>query len=57
MRFYTHTGGNYEVIQNSLAFPTIRAADLTQYLASSKTEGQTAALKAFRQMLNSRASS
>ncbi|HEX7317038.1 MAG TPA: Uma2 family endonuclease [Pyrinomonadaceae bacterium] len=56
-RFYKLTGENYEVIQNSLAFPTITAEDLTQYLEQSKTEGQTAALKAFRRMLRSRTSS
>lgn len=56
-RFYKLTGENYEVIQNSLAFPAITAEDLTQYLEQSKTEGQTAALKVFRQMLRSRASS
>jgi Uma2 family endonuclease len=56
-RFYKLAGENYEVIKNSLAFPTITAEDLTQYLEQSKTEGQTAALKALRQMLRSRASS
>lgn len=56
-RFYKLAGENYEVTQNSLAFPTLAAEDLTQYLERSKNEGQTAALKAFRQMLRSRASS
>jgi Uma2 family endonuclease len=56
-RFYELTGENYEVIQNSLAFPLLTAEDLAQYLELSKVKGQTAALKAFRQMLRSRASS
>ena len=53
-RFYKLTGENYEVIQNSLAFPVLTPKVVTQYLELSKTEGQTAALKAFRQMLRSR---
>lgn len=57
MRFYKLAGESYEVMQNSLAFPTLTARVITQYLELSKTEGQTAALKAFRQMLRSRASS
>ncbi|MCA1620126.1 MAG: Uma2 family endonuclease [Acidobacteria bacterium] len=56
-RFYKLTGESYEVIQNSRAFPTLRAKVITQYLELSKTDGHTAALKAFRQMLRSRASS
>ena len=56
-RFYKLMGENYEVIQNSLAFPALTAKVITQYLELSKTDGQTAALKAFRQTLRSRASS
>lgn len=55
--FYKLVGENYELIQNSLAFPLLTAEDLAQYLALSKVKGQTVALKAFRQMLRSRASS
>lgn len=55
--FYKLTGENYETIQNSLAFPLLTAEDLTRCLEQSKVEGQTATLKAFRQMLRSRASS
>jgi Uma2 family endonuclease len=55
--FYKLAGANYEVIQNSLAFPNFSARELTQYLEQSKTEGQTAALTTFLQMLRSRASS
>ena len=56
-RFYKLTGETYEVIQSSLAFPLLTAEDLTRCLGQSKVEGQTATLKAFRQMLRSRASS
>lgn len=55
--FYQLVGENYELIQNSLAFPLLTAEDLAQHLELNKTDGQTAALKAFRQMLRSRASS
>lgn len=55
--FYKLVGEGYETIRNSIAFPTLTAEDLTQYLEQSKTEGQTAALKTFRQMLRARASS
>lgn len=56
-RFYELAGKNYEVIQNSRAFPTLTANVITQHLELRKTDGHTAALKAFRQMLRSRASS
>ena len=52
--FYKLTGESYEVIQGSLAFPSLTPEDLTQHLELSKTEGQTAAAKAFRQTLRSR---
>jgi len=55
--FYKLAGENYEVVQNSLAFPLLAADDLAQYLELSKVKGQSVALKAFRQMLRSRASS
>jgi Uma2 family endonuclease len=57
MRFYKLAGENYELIQNSLTFPVLTAEDLTQCLEQSKTEGQTAAAKAFRRVLRSRLSS
>jgi hypothetical protein len=57
VRFYKLAGENYELIQNSLTFPILTAEDLKQCLEQSKTEGQTAAAKAFRQMLRSRVSS
>lgn len=53
-RFYKLAGENYEVIQNSLAFPLLTAEDLAQYLELSKVKGQSVALKAFRRMLRSR---
>ena len=55
--FYKLTGENYEVIQNSLAFPLLTAEDLARHLELSKVKGQSVALKAFRQMLRSRTSS
>jgi Uma2 family endonuclease len=55
--FYKLAGEGYEVIQSSLAFPNFSSQDLTRYLEQSKTEGQTAAAKAFRQMLRALASS
>ena len=55
-RFYKLAGGNYEAVQNSLAFPTLADKVITQYLELSKADGHTAALKAFRQMLRSRTS-
>jgi Uma2 family endonuclease len=56
-RFYELVNENYEHIQNSRAFPTLTANVITQHLELRKTDGHTAALKAFRQMLRSRASS
>ncbi|HEX7956995.1 MAG TPA: Uma2 family endonuclease [Pyrinomonadaceae bacterium] len=55
--FYKLAGENYEVTQDSIAFPTLTAQDLTQYVERSKIEGQTAVLAAFQQTLRSRASS
>ena len=54
-RFYGLVGELYEVIQNSRAFPILTANVITQYLELRKTDGYTAALKAFRHMLRSRA--
>jgi Uma2 family endonuclease len=55
--FYTLTDEGYEKIKNSVAFPTLAAAELTQYLEQRKAEGHSKALRAFRQMLSARASS
>ena len=54
--FYALVGGGYEKIQNSIAFPVLTAADLTQYLEQRKMEGHSKALRAFRQLLRSRTS-
>jgi Uma2 family endonuclease len=54
--FYKLVGENYETIRNSIAFTILTAEDLTWCLGQSKVEGQTATLKAFRQMLRSRTS-
>jgi Uma2 family endonuclease len=56
-RFYKLVGESYEVTQDSIAFPGFGTQDFAQYLERSAIEGQTAAAKAFRQMLRSRASS
>ena len=55
--FYKLAGESYEVMQDSIAFPGFTAQDFGQYLERSGVEGQTAAAKAFRQMLRSRFSS
>lgn len=55
--FYKLVGESYETIRNSIAFPILTAQDLAQCLRRSKVEGQTAALRAFRQMLRARVSS
>lgn len=56
-RFYKLAGDSYEVIQDSHTFPTLTANIITQHLELRKTDGHTAALKAFRQTLRSRTSS
>ncbi len=55
--FYALVDEEYEKIQKSVAFPMLTAADLTQHLERRKAEGHSKALRAFRQMLRSRASS
>ena len=57
VHIYGLAGDGYEKIQNSLAFPMMSAADLTQYVEQRRTEGRKAALAAFRQMVRSRVSS
>jgi Uma2 family endonuclease len=52
--FYQLSGTVYREIQNSVAFPVLAAADLTRFVERSKTEGQTAALAAFRKSLRER---
>ena len=55
--FYRLSGEGYESMESSLAFPSLSAQDLTQYMEQSKTEGQTTALTAFIKVLGSRTSS
>lgn len=55
--FYSLAGEGYEKIERSIAFPTLAAADLTQFLEQRKTEGHSRTLRAFRQMLRLRTSS
>jgi Uma2 family endonuclease len=57
VHIYGLVGDGYEKIQDSLAFPMISAAYLTKYLEQRKAEGHAKALRAFRKMLRSRASS
>lgn len=57
VHIYGLAGDGYEKVQNSLAFPVMSAADLTQYVAQRGTEGRKAALASFRQMVRSRLSS
>ncbi|HEX8890474.1 MAG TPA: Uma2 family endonuclease [Pyrinomonadaceae bacterium] len=54
---YQLTGQTYAETNDSLAFPSLTAAALTDFIAQSKTQGQTAALIAFRQWWRSHSSS
>lgn len=51
-RFYQLAEQSYQEIRHSLAFPVLTSAALTDFLAQSKTSGQSAALAAFRPWLN-----
>ena len=53
---YLLKGPEYEEVSSSLAFPILTTAALTQFLEQSKTEGQTAALRSFREWLRGRKS-
>lgn len=53
---YQRTEQAYAEVSHSVAFPLLPAAALTEYLERSKTEGQTAALKAFRRWVRAQAS-
>ena len=55
--FYKLAGENYEVMLESIAFPGFTVQDFGQYMERSRVKGYTAAAKAFRRMLRSRASS
>jgi Uma2 family endonuclease len=52
--FYRLAGAEYEAIENSLAFASLAATDLARFVGLSKTEGQTAALAAFREEVRAR---
>ncbi len=56
MLFYQRTGQGYVEVSHSLAFPLLPAEVLTEFLERSKREGQTAALKAFRQWVRTQVS-
>ena len=52
--FYQLVGEEYQVMDNSLAFASLAATDLARFVELSKTEGQTAALAAFREEVRAR---
>ena len=54
---YQLTGQAYAEANDSLAFPSLTADALTDFIAQSKTQGQTAALSAFRQWWRSHSQS
>lgn len=51
LAFYELDNGNYHQIPHSRALPQLSAMDLERFLEISKKQGQTAALKSFRQSL------
>ena len=53
MRFFQLAGEKYNQTQTSRAFPRLSANVLTGFLAESRTDGQSAALKSFRKWLES----
>jgi len=53
LRIYHLTDQGYLEAPNSMAFPLLTAGTLTEALEKSKTEGQSAALRSFRQWLES----
>jgi Uma2 family endonuclease len=54
VRFYKLEDGVYYEIENSIAFPLLSSDMLTNFIEQSKTEGQTATLKAFRKWVRER---
>jgi Uma2 family endonuclease len=54
--FYALRNGEYEPLAASLAFPVLTPEVLTRFLTQSQTEGQTAALRAFRDWLRQQVS-
>jgi Uma2 family endonuclease len=55
--FFRLAGDDYREIADSLAFPSLTAAALTEFVARSKTQGQSATLKIFRQWCRAHAPS
>ncbi len=53
LAFYELDSGNYHQIPHSRALPQLSAKELERFLEISKKQGQTAALKSFRQSLQS----
>ncbi|PYS90952.1 MAG: hypothetical protein DMF64_13565 [Acidobacteria bacterium] len=56
-QFFQLAGAVYEEIEHSRAFPMLTAGVLTEFIEQSKTQGQSAALDAFRQYWRAQASS
>ena len=54
--FYALQDGEYQLIPTSRAFPLLTPEVLTRFLAQSKAEGQTAALRSFQQWLRNQLS-
>ena len=54
LRIYHLTDQGYVEMSSSLAFPLLTADALTEVLEKSKTKGQAAALRSFRQWLRSK---
>ena len=52
--FYQLAGAEYQAMEKSVAFPPLAATDLARFVGLSKTEGQTAALAAFREEVRAR---
>lgn len=56
-RIYQAADQNYEELSESMAFPALTSAALTEFIEQSKTEGQTTALTAFRKWWRAQANS
>lgn len=55
--FFRLVGDEYQEIADSIALPSLTASALTDYIAQSETQGQSAALKAFRRWCRTHAPS
>lgn len=54
MKFYQLVGEGYQTLEHSLAFPSLAPEDLARFVELSKTDGQSAAIEAFRAELRAR---